>query len=292
MDSVSVRVPATTANLACGFDVLGCALTLYNTLRFTPAEALSFTGCDPAFQNADNLAWQGYRAVYAALGQEAPPVRIDIRADIPVCRGLGSSAAMLAAGAAAANALSGAGFDRARLLELVTPIEGHPDNLAPALSGGLIASLTDGGRVYSAPLPVHPSLRFVVLSPDYTLSTHAARAALPASVPFSDAVFNLSRLALLPRALADGDTELLALCLADRLHQPYRRALIAGLDEVRASAEALGCRAFCVSGAGPSLLCVSRDASFAAELADAVRALPQGWTVRDLAVDSSGAVVL
>ena len=196
MNSVTVRVPATTANLACGFDTLGCALSLYNTLSFTLSDRLSFTGCDEEFQTPDNLACQGFDAVYARLGRPAPSVHIDIRADIPVCRGLGSSAAMLAAGAMAANALSGAELSKAELLSIITPIEGHPDNLAPALFGGLVASTSRDGKVYSAHYPVHESLHFVVLSPDYTLSTHKARAALPSSVSFADAVFDLSHLAM------------------------------------------------------------------------------------------------
>ena len=292
MDSVTVRVPATSANLACGFDVLGCAWSLYNTLRFTPADALSFTGCDAEFQNTDNLAWQGYAALYRHLGQTPPPVRIDIAADIPVCRGLGSSAAMLVAGVMAANALSGAALSKPALLDIVNPLEGHPDNLAPALYGGLVASMMDGDRVYSHTLPVHPSLCFVLLYPDYTLPTSAARAALPKEIPFSDAVFNLSRLAMLPGALAAGDLPLISHCLDDRLHQPYRRPLIHGMDEVQSAAAALGCHAFCVSGAGPSLLCVTDDPTFADRLRHAVSPLPHHWTVRALPLDLDGAALL
>ena len=292
MDSVTVRVPATTANLACGFDVVGCAYSLYNTLTFTRAESLSFSGCEAAFQNTENLAWRAYAAVFAHLGREPLPVRVHIEADIPVCRGLGSSAAMLAAGAVGANALSGANLSLHELLDVVTPIEGHPDNLAPALFGGLVASVMHEGQVYSSVLPVSPSLHFVVLSPDYTLSTHEARAALPKQVPFADAIFNLSRLALLPRAFETGDLELITLCLDDRLHQPYRRPLIHGIDEVQAAAAALGCRAFCVSGAGPSLLCVTNDPAFSGRLAEAVRELPHNWAVRDLSIDPEGTVIL
>lgn len=292
MNSVTVRVPATTANLACGFDTLGCALSLYNTLSFTLSDRLSFTGCDEEFQTPDNLACQGFDAVYTRLGRPAPAVHIDIRADIPVCRGLGSSAAMLAAGAMAANALSGAELSKAELLSIITPIEGHPDNLAPALFGGLVASTSRDGKVYSAHYPVHESLHFVVLSPDYTLSTHKARAALPSSVSFADAVFDLSHLAMLPHAIALGDEEMISICLSDKLHQPYRFPLIPGSDDVRRIAESLGCKAFCISGAGPSLLCLTRDSAFVEKLSAAVAALPHNWQVRDLAVDPTGAEII
>lgn len=290
MNSVTVRVPATSANFACGFDVLGCAWTLYDTLRYTRSDTLCFSGCGAALQNEDNLAWRAFEAVYRGLGQTPPKVRIDIRAEIPLSRGLGSSAAVLAAGAMAANALSGAGLSKAALLELVTPIEGHPDNLAPAFFGGLVASMRDGERVRCAPWSLHPSLRFTALYPDYTLPTAVSRAALPKQVPFSDAVFELSRLALLPTAFRDGDLELLALCLDDRLHQPFRRPLIDGMDEVRKAAEALGCRAFCISGAGPSLLCITDDAGFSSRLSAAVEELPHAWTVLPLSPDGTGAV--
>ena len=292
MNSVTVRVPATTANLACGFDTLGCALSLYNTLSFTLSDRLSFTGCDEEFQTPYNLACQGFDAVYARLGRPAPAVHIDIRADSPVCRGLGSSAAMLAAGAMAANALSGAELSKAELLSIITPIEGHPDNLAPALFGGLVAATSRDGKVYSAHYPVHESLHFVVLSPDYTLSTHKARAALPSSVSFADAVFDLSHLAMLPHAVALGDEEMISICLSDKLHQPYRFPLIPGSGDVRRIAEDLGCKALCISDAGPSLLCLTRDADFAEKLSAAVAALPHNWQVRDLAVDSTGAEII
>lgn len=289
---VKVRVPATTANLACGFDTLGCALNIYNTLCFEPAEKLSFSGCAEEFAGEDNLAWQGFRAVYEHLGLAAPAVRISVDADIPVCRGMGSSAAMIAAGAVAANEISGAKLGREELLRIVTPVEGHPDNLAPALLGGLTASLMADGTVRCAHYPMAPEWRFVILYPDFTLSTHLARAALPGEVPFPDAVFNISRLALLPKALAEGDEELLALCLQDKLHQPYRRPLISGYDEVEAAAKELGCHAVCVSGAGPSILCVTKDAAFAARMRQAVSELDHNWTLLALEVDNDGADIV
>lgn len=286
---VTVKVPATTANLACGFDTLGCALNIYNTLRFTPSEALRFSGCPEEFRNGDNLAWQGFKAVYAHLGLPAPAVEIDIRGDIPVCRGLGSSAALIAGGAVGANVLSGAGLTAAELLSIVTPVEGHPDNLAPALLGGLTASMVTDGEVTSVRYAVHPALRFVLLYPDFTLSTHLSRGVLPKEVPFADAVYELSRLALLPKAFELGDTALLSRVLSDRLHQPYRRALVAEYDKVEQAAHALGCRAVCLSGAGPSILCVTEDTGFAAKMRKAVKELEHGWTVLDLTVDDCGA---
>lgn len=292
MASVTVRVPATTANLAAGFDSMGCALGLYNTLSFTQAAELSFTGCDAEYRSEDNLAYQAYAKVIAALGLPKEYVRIGIRADIPVSRGLGSSAAMLAAGAMAANALHGSPLTKETLLALCTEIEGHPDNVAPALLGGLTASLMAGEKVVSVSYGIHPALRFVALIPDFPLSTHAARAVLPREVPYGDAVFNTAHAAVLPGALMRGDETLLAAALQDRLHQPYRRHLIDEYDAVEALAAENGCRAFCISGAGPTLLALTTDPSFAPRMAEAVQSLAHRWRVLELPVDTLGAQLI
>ena len=293
MERVTIRVPATTANLAAGFDVLGCALGLYNTLSFTPAERLSFSGCDEQYQTTENLAYVAYERVWRELRRsDVPPVHIHIQADIPVCRGLGSSAALIAAGAMAANIMAGKPFDKRQLLSLTTEIEGHPDNLAPALLGGLTASMLLGGQVYTVEYLPHPELRFVALSRDFPLSTHEARRVLPSMVSHSDAVRNAGFLAVLLRAIEQGDEELIAASLQDRLHQPYRRRLIPEYDKIEALANQNGCRAVCISGAGPTILCVTRDEGFAARMERAVFPLEHHWQVRDLPVDYHGAVKL
>ena len=291
MASVTVRVPATTANLAAGFDTLGCALTLYNTLTFADSDRLSFSGCDEAYRNLDNLAYQGFACVYEAIGKPVSSVHIDIQAQIPVSRGLGSSAALLAAGAAAANVMSGAHLSSDALIALTTRIEGHPDNLAPAFLGGMTASMMENGQVFSVRYTPHPDLHFVTLSPDFPLSTHAARAVLPPSVPFADAVYNVSRLAVLLRALENGDEAAIAASLRDRLHQPYRIALIDEYEEIHRLAAQNGCQSLCISGAGPTLLCLTRQPDFAKKMQTACSALSHVWTVRDLMVDFQGVSV-
>ncbi|MBR2132797.1 MAG: homoserine kinase [Oscillospiraceae bacterium] len=289
---VTVRVPATTANLAAGFDSMGCALGLYNTLSFTPAEELSFTGCDKAYQNEENLAYQAYCRVLHALGLEKERVKIDIDAKIPVSRGLGSSAALLAAGAIAANALHGSPLSRNKLLSICTELEGHPDNVAAAIFGGLTVSFMEGKEVISVSYDVHPDLRFVALIPEFPLSTHAARSVLPANVPYADAVFNTAHAAVLPGAFAQGDEKLLAAALQDRLHQPYRRSLIHEYNEVEAIAAKNGCNAFCVSGAGPTLLALTKDPSFVQRMTDEVKCLSYQWQVVELSVDFEGAAIV
>ncbi|MBR1607479.1 MAG: homoserine kinase [Clostridia bacterium] len=289
MEQITVRVPATTANLAAGFDVLGCALTLYNTLSFRLQEGLSFSGCDAAYQNPENLAYQGFACVYDHIGQRVPGVHIGIEAEIPVSRGLGSSAALLAAGAYAANALSEAGLSTDTLIALTTRIEGHPDNLAPAFYGGLTASMLEDDQVFTVRYAPHPSLRFVALSPGFPLSTHAARSVLPAAVPFRDAVYNGAHLAVLLRALEKGDMPQISAALRDRLHQPYRIPLIDEYEDVRRIAAQNGCEAVCISGAGPTILCLTQDPGFAGAMETAVKALRHRWVVRDLTVDAQGA---
>lgn len=292
MGEITIRVPATTANLAAGFDVLGCALGLYNTLTFTPADKLSFSGCASQYQNRKNLAYMAYAHVWQAHRrfEEAPPVHIHIDAKIPVSRGLGSSAALIAAGATAANIMAGKPFTKQQLLAMTTELEGHPDNLAPALLGGMTASMMVGEQVYSVDYLPHPELRFVALSPDFPLSTHEARQALPAMVSHSDAVRNGGYLAVLLRAIERGDEALIAASLQDRLHQPYRRRLIHEYDQIESLARHCGCNAVCVSGAGPTILCITRDTGFAARMTQAVLSLEHNWQVRDLPVDYHGAV--
>ena len=291
MEQVTIRVPATTANLAAGFDVLGCALGLYNTLSFTPSDKLGFSGCEEQYQNEENLAYVAYSRVWQELRRgDVPPVHIHIHAEIPVCRGLGSSAALIAAGASAANYMAGKPFDRRQLLALTTEIEGHPDNLAPALLGGMTASMMAGRQVYTVEYLPHPELHFVALSPDFPLSTHEARRVLPAMVSYSDAVRNGGYLAVLLRALEQGDEELIAASLQDRLHQPYRRRLIPEYDRVEALANQNGCHAVCISGAGPTILCITRNKGFAARMEGAVAPLEHRWRVRDLPVDYHGAI--
>ena len=292
MNKITVRVPATTANIGPGFDSMGCALALYNyiTCEVLPAGKLVITGCPEPYQNEENLAVQGYRAVLSRLGLPNEGLSLNIRAEIPVCRGLGSSAAMIAGGAAAANLLHGASLSSAELLAVTNEIEGHPDNLAPAIYGGLTASLVEDGIPRTVRLPLSPTLRWVAAIPDFELSTHLARAVLPKKVAFTDAVYNASHAAVLAGALGSGDRELIAMALRDRLHQPYREKLIPEYNKVKTAAEQCGAIAFCISGAGPTLLALTDEASFAAQFAEKCKRLEHRWNIMELAVDTEGIV--
>lgn len=289
MKRVVVRVPATTANLGPGFDAFGCALSLYTHVTFEKTESgLSITGCDPAYAGADNLAYVAYRATMEAMGEPVGGVRIHIDADIPISRGLGSSAALLAAGAVGANALHGDRLSKEALLEITNAIEGHPDNLAPALFGGLMVSMVEAGKPITVPFRLDPGWEFLALVPDFTLSTSLARKALPDAYPRADAVYNISHGAMALKALEIGDAALLKMALQDRIHQPYRCGLIRDYDQIRELIGAAG-GAFCISGAGPTLLCITRDPELKQTLP---QQLPAGWKLLPLHAENTGAAVV
>lgn len=293
-NSVRVRVPASSANLGPGFDCFGIAWQLYDNIEFSfGGSGLEISGCPEKYRNSENLAYQGFEAVRSACGAQARPLKIDfLDSAIPVSRGLGSSAALIAGGAVAANALYGLKLSRQALLDIVTPVEGHPDNLAPCLFGGFTASTMAGGKALTAPYPLSDKLHFTVLVPDFELSTHASRAVLPESVPRVDAVFNVSRAALLIKALELGEREMLAPCLEDKLHQPFRFALIEGCDTALELARKHDAWGMCISGAGSTLLCISGDVDFADKLRpDIERALP-GWRGISVLPESEGCAVI
>lgn len=294
---IRLKVPATSANLGAGFDAMGIALTTYcySTFRLSNG-GLKITGCPEEYRGEDNLAAQAFRAVEDYLGKPHHGVEIEIDSDIPVARGLGSSAVMLVSGAFAANEIYDGVLSKEQLLEITTAIEGHPDNLAPAIYGGLCASIAEKGKLpVSAHYNVSDSLKFVVLIPDFPVSTAEARKALPSQVSFADAVFNISRLSLLPRAFESGEEGLIAACLDDRLHQPSRSRLIDGYDAVRALALESGASGVVISGSGPTILCVmpaERAAAFGKTMEDKLRGMGHRWTVQILDCDRDGARII
>ena len=290
--SVRIRVPGTSANLGPGFDSLGCAFSVYNYLTFCEAEKTEIEGCPPEFSGEDNLALVAFRAAEKRAGRPACHVKIQVQTHVPSAGGLGSSATLLAGGAMGANALLGLGLDRKTLLDLVTELEGHPDNAAPALYGGLTASMMDNGHPVTVSLPLHESYRFCAFTPECHTDTRAARRVLPTSVPHRDAVYNVSHALLLGAAFASGDTELLTLALHDRLHEPYRRSLIEGYDAVEEAALSRGAHAFFLSGSGSTLMAVYTDPEFPERVLPQISAMPHRWTVLPLLPDRDGACVL
>ena len=292
MEQIKIRVPATSANLGPGFDCLGCAFELYNTFIFSPAVGYTFTGVEERFCNEDNLAVVGYKKVMAYLELEPVGFHMEIAdCQIPICRGLGSSSTLILAGAYAANALHHGGLSREELLDLCTEIEGHPDNLAPAVYGSLTGSMMFDGKPVTVRYTPNPALTWVAMVPDFELSTQKARQVLPHSVTREDAIFNVSRASILLGALEQGDEALIALAMDDRLHQNYRKPLIPEYADVERIVLEEGFPAMCISGAGPTLLTVTRHGGNIASLRKRLKALSGGWKVLPQQVDMQGVVV-
>lgn len=290
----TVRVPATTANLGPGFDSFGCALGLYNTYTFEAIpEGLEITGCAEKYCNDRNLSVRAYMMTLEEAGVPYTGLRMEmLETQVPVSRGLGSSAAMIVAGVVAANAEAGYPFDNRKLLEIANRIEGHPDNLAPAIYGGLTASMVNDGIPDTVSYQMAEGLRFVVCIPSFELATSKARKALPETYPRADAVFNLSHGAVLLKALETGNVPVISRALDDRLHQPYRYSLIDEYETVRRIAFDSGAIAFCISGAGPTLLALTDDRNFAGRLAARLaKETVKGWKVLSPEVDRQGAIV-
>lgn len=288
---VLVKVPATTANMGPGFDCFGCAFQMYNTLTFEilPEKKFEFEGFEEEYANEDNLAVQGYLAVLKHLDLEPKGLKVTIKTDIPICRGLGSSSSLLAAGAIAANALHGSTLDKDDLLMLTTRIEGHPDNLAPCLFGGMTASMMVDGKPVTVRYFINPEIEFVALIPDFEFPTSKARAALPKALVYQDAVFNISRGGVLLKALENGDERLIRLAMDDRLHEPYREMLIEGSRDAERIARECDAMGFCLSGSGPTFMCLTKDSEFLVRIKEKIGERFPTWTVRALNVDYKGA---
>ncbi len=293
MKRVTIRVPATTANLGPGFDAFGCALSLYTDVTFEETEqGLTITGCDEAYAGPDNMAYTAYCAVMATMCEEVRGINIHIDAHIPICRGLGSSAALLVAGAMGANVLHGSKLSTQGLLNITNAMEGHPDNLAPAFYGGLTASMVDNGLPVTVNFPLHPDWEFLALVPDFDLPTTKARAVLPTEYSRADAVYNIAHGALVLKALELGDEKLLRNAMQDRIHQGYRKKLIPDYEKIEALIRTTGA-AFCLSGAGPTLLCITRNSGLEEKLAKKLHSITTAnWTMLPLHIEFQGARVI
>lgn len=253
-----LRVPASSANLGPGFDAIGLALGIYLKCRFSPAPhyAIQVTGRDADLIPAttDNLIVQTAQAVARQLRLALPAFRLEIHNDIPIGKGLGSSAAALTAGVVIADTLLGLRWQRARILEEAARIEGHPDNVAACVLGSVVVTAVDrAGSTRTIRLELPPQCRVAVVVPNFVVPTVEARSVLPRQYSLDKIVFNLQRATLLVAALATGSTSAFPVALEDQIHQPYRAALVPGLKEILAlrAPGLLGCA---LSGAGPAVL--------------------------------------
>ena len=271
MIKVTVKVPATTANIGPGFDCMGLALSLWSEFVFEPAGKLVIEGCPAEYANEDNLVWQAFKCVYDKVGEVPPGVKIQINAEVPVARGLGSSSTCLVAGVLAANVFLGNRLDHQELFQILNALEGHPDNVAPALFGGLCASFVSEGEAKSLPYDINARWHFIAVIPNYEVSTHEARRLLKPTVPFADAVFNISHALATAKALEKGSASLLSAACEDRLHEPFRATLIPDYEKVREIAKANGAATLFISGSGSTLMAVADSDEVAQKVLKALR---------------------
>ena len=295
---IVARVPATSANLGPGFDCFGLALRLQNDVSLNPegpfgVEVLG-EGADNLPRDRSNLVARTVHRFFEIIGRTPPPFRLRLTNRIPMTGGLGSSSTALVGGLLVANRLAGDPLGRRDLLQIAAELEGHPDNVAPAMLGGFVVSVLDGNRLITVPLAIPGDVHAVLFVPRFSTSTREARRLLPSRVSHRDAVFNLSRAALFVAAIASGRFDLLVTATQDRLHQPYRQVLFPSMSRLIGAAIEAGALGAWLSGSGSALLALTRgDESGVAEAFDAA-ARANGVAGRSMVVEleTEGAVLV
>jgi homoserine kinase len=290
---IKLQIPATSANLGAGFDALGLALDLYNYVEMEESDRIDISSTDsiPVPTDEKNLIYVSVSDLYRVCGKSLKGLTLRQTNNIPMTRGLGSSSACIVAGLVGANRMLGDPLTADDLVDLAAQIEGHPDNTAPALLGGIVTAVFDGRKVHWVKQEVFTKLKFAAIIPDFELSTEKARACLPKEVSHKDAVYNLSRAALFSASLLTGKFENLRTAVHDRLHQPYRMELIPHCREVFDIAYTHGAYAVYISGAGPTVMAVVDEDNefFAGKMKFSLdNAGLTGWQVHEYRIDNFG----
>ena len=289
MSNIRVAAPATTANLGPGYDCLGMALDIWNTIEVKPlpvggipAVSVSGEGAGELEEDTGNLVYRSMEFLFRELGRPMPPVRVSCDNEIPLARGLGSSAAAIAGGLAAANALADGEFSSRDLLEMAATIEGHPDNVAAAVMGGLQLVVAEESTLYTVPVSVPAEIHAVVYIPEVRIATADARAVLPGVLSVADAVHNMSRVALLVAGMSTNHPEYLSVATQDKLHQPYRQPLFPAMKLLVKAAMDAGALGAFLSGSGSTVLALTRgrEMTVAYEMAEAARQAAVEGTVK------------
>lgn len=290
---IKIQIPATSANLGAGFDALGLALSFYNYAEMEENDRIDISSTDgldvPCDEN--NLIYKSVKDLYDVCGKTLKGLTLKQTSNIPMTRGLGSSSACIIAGLVGANTMLGNPLTKDDLVDLAAQIEGHPDNTAPALLGGIVTAVFDGKKVHWVKQEVYTKLKFVALIPDFELKTEKARACLPKEILHKDAVYNLSRAALFSASLLTGKFENLRTAVHDRLHQPYRMELIPNCREVFDIAYNHGAYGVYISGAGPTVMAIvdEENTYFGGKTKFSLdNAGLTGWQVKELYIDNIG----
>lgn len=257
---IKIKVPATSANLGPGFDCLGIALNLYNTFIFEEYFKWEYINFDIKHQNENNLVVRSMKKVYELKGKTTHPFRISLDCQVPISRGLGSSATCIIAGLLAANYYLGNFLSKEQILKLATEIEGHPDNVAPCLIGSLVSSV-NSDEIITVKHEINPDLNFITLIPNFTLATEEARNVLPQTISYKNAIYNMSRALNIPYALKTGDIELLFKLMSDKMHEVYRFPLIEDAD-IFLQFSKDNKIPFCISGSGSTLLMITKNIKY------------------------------
>ncbi len=289
---IRIKVPGTTANLGPGFDTLGLALDIYNYFEFEEIESgTEILGVEDKYKNDRNLVYRSMKRTLDHLSYEAKGIRIRMDSHIPIARGLGSSASCVVGGVMGANLLAGNILSKDQVLNLATEIEGHPDNVAPAIFGGLVTSTKTQGQVLHNGIRVSEGIKFLALIPEFSLSTKRSREVLPRNVNSRDAVFNISRVSLLLSVFMNGNYDLLKYGLQDKLHEPYRGRIIPDYFKIKKEIDRLGALGSYLSGAGPTIMVVldEEDQNFEKEILAYLDQTKNKWITRILTIDNQGA---
>lgn len=261
-DQIKIKVPASTSNLGPGFDTLSLALDLYNEFTFTITKeglVINQQNSNKLPENSTNLVYRSFCEAFKKLKKSPPGIKLDINCQIPLSAGLGSSASAVVSGLLAANVLLDNALKKEEILSLATKLEGHPDNCAAAIYGGLTVSVTSDDIVYVSCFPWPKELLIVTVTPDFELPTSISRELLPAKVSYGDAAFNVSHLAYLLSSLFNKDWNGLKIGFQDKLHQPFRKDLVPGMEAVLMEAIKSGAYGATLSGAGPTLAAFVND---------------------------------
>ena len=259
---ISVRAPATTANLGPGFDCLGLALDIWNETSFEIGHSdlsISGEGENELVLDLNNLLYRGFAKPFEIIRRDVPAVSIKAKNEIPVGRGLGSSAAAIVSGLIAGDKATGIGLSQDEILTLAAEMEGHADNVGPALLGGLQIVVSSNQEWVTSQVPIPKKISLIIFIPDKLVLTSEARSSLPEAVTLDDAKFNIGRASLFVNSMAQGDIDHLGIATQDRLHQDYRAALLPGINSVMKGALSAGADCVFISGSGPSVIAISED---------------------------------